>query len=133
MPEVTAQFKVAKYFGKASGHVQGLLPVAIGRGGSGAAGYSDAGCAVLMPLTLPFWLASGPAQFQQRVSEVLGDLEGHELRLAMRVVSQWQDSCSNLSVGSADQRELEQTVDHSTTIISSMFSVIYWALGFYRH
>jgi hypothetical protein len=29
------------------------------------------------PLTLPFGPASGPAQFQQRVGEVLGDLEGH--------------------------------------------------------
>jgi hypothetical protein len=29
------------------------------------------------PLTLPFGPASGPAQFQQRLSEVLGDLDGH--------------------------------------------------------
>ncbi len=35
--------------------------------------------ALYYPLTLPFGplAASGPAQFQQRVSEVLGDLEGH--------------------------------------------------------
>ena len=35
--------------------------------------------ALFYPLTLPFGPASGPAQFQQRVtaSEVLGDLEGH--------------------------------------------------------
>jgi hypothetical protein len=33
------------------------------------------------------------------------------------LVSQWQDSCSSLSVGSADQREFEQTVGRSTTII----------------
>ena len=33
--------------------------------------------ALYYPLTLPFGPASGPAQFQQRVSEVLGDLEGH--------------------------------------------------------
>ena len=33
--------------------------------------------ALYYPLTLPFGPASGPAQFQMRVSEVLGDLEGH--------------------------------------------------------
>jgi hypothetical protein len=32
--------------------------------------------ALYYPLTLPFGPASGPAQFQQRVSEILGDLEG---------------------------------------------------------
>jgi hypothetical protein len=30
-----------------------------------------------LPLTLPSGPARGPAQFQQRISEVLGDLEGH--------------------------------------------------------
>ncbi len=33
--------------------------------------------ALYYPLTLPFGPASGPAQFQMRVSEILGDLEGH--------------------------------------------------------
>ena len=33
--------------------------------------------ALYYPLTLPFGPASGPAQFQMRVSEVLGNLEGH--------------------------------------------------------
>jgi hypothetical protein len=33
--------------------------------------------ALYYPLTLPFGPASGPAQFQQRCSEILGDLEGH--------------------------------------------------------
>ncbi len=33
--------------------------------------------ALYYPLTLPFGPASGPANFQMRVTEILGDLEGH--------------------------------------------------------
>ena len=73
--EVVSQFKDAKYFGKADlskGYLQlrldddaqELLAVRTPDG-------------LYFPLTLPFGPASGPAQFQQRVSEVLGDLEGH--------------------------------------------------------
>jgi hypothetical protein len=46
----------------------------------------------------------------------------------MRVGRQWQDSCSNLSVGSADQRGFAQTVGRSMTIILLILSATYWAL-----
>ncbi len=73
--EVTAQFKGAKYFGKADmykGYFQLLLDEEARE--LLAIRTPDA---LFYPLTLPFGPASGPAQFQQRVSEILGDLEGH--------------------------------------------------------
>ena len=73
--EVTAQFKGAKYFGKADMY-KGYFQLRLDEDAQELLAIRTPD-ALYYPLTLPFGPASGPAQFQQRVSEVLGDLEGH--------------------------------------------------------
>ena len=73
--EVTAQFKGAKYFGKADMY-KGYHQLKLDEEAQELLAIRTPD-ALYYPLTLPFGPASGPAQFQQRVSEILGDLEGH--------------------------------------------------------
>ena len=73
--EVTAQFRGAKYFGKADMY-KGYFQLRLDEEAQELLAIRTPD-ALYYPLTLPFGPASGPAQFQQRVSEVLGDLEGH--------------------------------------------------------
>ena len=73
--EVTAQFKGAKYFGKADMY-KGYFQLRLDEAAQELLAIRTPD-ALYYPLTLPFGPASGPAQFQQRVTEVLGDLEGH--------------------------------------------------------
>jgi hypothetical protein len=73
--EVTAQFKGAKYFGKADMY-KGYFQLQLDEEAQDLLAIRTPD-ALYYPLTLRFGPASGPAQFQQRVSEVLGDLEGH--------------------------------------------------------
>ena len=73
--EVTAQFKGAKYFGKADMY-KGYFQLRLDDEAQELLAIRTPD-ALYYPLTLPFGPASGPAQFQMRVSEVLGDLEGH--------------------------------------------------------
>jgi hypothetical protein len=54
-------------------------------------------------------------------------------QLAMRAVRKWQDFCSSLWVGWADQREFGRTVGHSTTINLDNIDVFCHLLGFDRH
>ena len=73
--EVTAQFRGAKYFGKADIY-KGYFQLRLDEEAQELLAIRTPD-ALYYPLTLPFGPASGPAQVQQRVSEVLGDLEGH--------------------------------------------------------
>ena len=73
--EVTAQFKGAKYFGKADMY-KGYFQLRLDEEAQELLAIRTPD-ALYYPLTLPFGPASGPAQFQMRVTEVLGDLEGH--------------------------------------------------------
>ncbi len=77
----SAQFKGAKYFGKADMY-KGYFQLRLDEEAQELLAIRTPDAPRLYyPLTLPFGplAASGPAQFQQRVSEVLGDLEGTNL------------------------------------------------------
>ena len=73
--EVISQFKDSKYFGKAD-LSKGYLQLKLDENAQELLAVRTPD-GLYFPLTLPFGPASGPAQFQQRISEVLGDLEGH--------------------------------------------------------
>jgi hypothetical protein len=73
--EVISQFKDSKYFGKAD-LSKGYLQLKLDENAQELLAVRTPD-GLYFPLTLPFGPASGPAQFQQRLSEVLGDLDGH--------------------------------------------------------